>query len=438
MNIFQGAHFKNFLIRQFIVSIFILIALFILTTFLLHLNLTTFLALSISTTLCLGGLTFWALKKQPLEWDELESRLMHFQKELSSQNDQMVRTNAQIRALMRGVSNPILIVDQKLKSLFSNPAFRKFFQKGSKLKNQKHLTEWFRNPDLIHAFEECVQQGKSHSLTLDYGGFYFSIALTPLKPKRVSEVYGAVAIFHDITEIKKAENIRKEFVANASHELRTPLTSVKGYTDILVQDLKDKNYGAAELCLQKIQMNTERLSNLVQDLLDLSSLETGQPLEKISLSTEEMTQSIVNQLLERALLKGHKIIRSYETKTVFADPKRLEQVLFNLLDNAIKYSTEKTPIQLSWKQEDNYTVFSILNEGPLISPEHQKRLFERFYRVDKARSRSLGGTGLGLAIVKHIMQRHKGSITIESIHSPTSENALTSFTCSFPNPHSVT
>jgi two-component system phosphate regulon sensor histidine kinase PhoR len=233
-----------------------------------------------------------------------------------------------------------------------------------------------------------------------------------------------------VTELKRAENIRIEFVANVSHELRTPLTAIKGYTDTLREDVGHGRYDAAGKFLEVISRNVDRLMSLIGDLLDLSSLEShdGKELQKSTINTREITERVVAHLESRRAEKRHTIETRFTVEAVDADPKRLEQVLVNLIENAVKYVPASGKIVVSWESgEQNSVLLKVSDNGPGIPVEHHSRLFERFYRVDPGRSRDSGGTGLGLAIVKHIMQRHGGSVWISS-----EMGKGTTFICRFP------
>jgi two-component system phosphate regulon sensor histidine kinase PhoR len=237
-----------------------------------------------------------------------------------------------------------------------------------------------------------------------------------------------VGVFHDVTELKRAEQMRIEFVANVSHELRTPLTAIKGYADTLSADL-DAGKPSEKEFVRAIQRNSDRLMSLIHDLLDLSSLESGaEELRTDLVNTAEISRKVIGQIEPTAKQKGQTISLDLKTANVLADPARLEQVLVNLLDNAVKYTPNGGSISVSWFRLNGGGVeLWVSDTGPGISAEHHGRLFERFYRVDKARSRQLGGTGLGLAIVKHIMQRHGGSVRVES---QVGKGAV--FICTFP------
>ncbi len=230
-----------------------------------------------------------------------------------------------------------------------------------------------------------------------------------------------------IVALKKAEKMRIDFVANVSHELRTPLTSIKGYTETLLQDLEEGRELDPEF-LKIILKNSNRLLALINDLLDLSAIESGaDELHPADINLHEMTEHVVKHLITIADKKHTKVQVNVETDALVADPKRLEQVLTNLIDNAIKYCPNHSVITVTWKAEAGQIVLRVSDNGPGIAAKSLDRLFERFYRLDKGRSREMGGTGLGLSIVKHIMQRHNGSVEVES-----TLGQGTTFICHFP------
>jgi two-component system phosphate regulon sensor histidine kinase PhoR len=230
-----------------------------------------------------------------------------------------------------------------------------------------------------------------------------------------------------IVALKKAEKMRIEFVANVSHELRTPLTSIKGYTETLLQDLEEGREADPEF-LKIILKNSNRLLALINDLLDLSAIESGAlEINVIDINPNEALQHVLERIEPVAQAKKTKIVTQVETKTLKADPKRIEQVLANLIDNAIKYCPAQSTITVQFFDEADATILKVADNGPGIPEKYLDRLFERFYRLDKGRSRETGGTGLGLSIVKHIMQRHNGSVKAES-----TVGQGTTFTCTFP------
>ncbi|MGZ5279945.1 MAG: sensor histidine kinase, partial [Pseudobdellovibrionaceae bacterium] len=240
-------------------------------------------------------------------------------------------------------------------------------------------------------------------------------------------LYGAMALFHDITEIKKADQIRIEFVENASHELRTPLTSVKGFVDTAKEDLQAGRTEQLGYFLNVISKNVDRLTELVGDMLTLSALDSGAAVKKELIRPIEITQDLIERMASLAAEKQIAIQITAEAEELSADPRKVDQVLGNLVGNAIKYIPIGGKIDVRWEEDDQHVILRVIDNGPGIAEMHLKRLFERFYRIDKGRSRDVGGTGLGLSIVKHIMQTHGGSVQVKSELGFGSE-----FICLFP------
>jgi two-component system, OmpR family, phosphate regulon sensor histidine kinase PhoR len=223
--------------------------------------------------------------------------------------------------------------------------------------------------------------------------------------------HGTVLVFRDLTRLKQLESARQEFVANVSHELRTPLSLIKGYVETLLDGARD-NPEVATKFLQTIDRNAERLRLLIEDLLTISELESGRvKLNLHVVALGPVVAKVLEDYRARAETKGLSLINEVSDLAVRADVDRLEQVLGNLVDNGIKYGRAKGSVTVSAHAVDGGQIeVSVQDDGPGIPAEAVERLFERFYRVDKARSREQGGTGLGLAIVKHIVQSHGGRV----------------------------
>ena len=358
----------------------------------------------------------------PLQWLTLESELKKFRMEF-------LRENAQVRALMKGVPDPIFITDEHLKPLFINSSFKRFFHVPKGQKNIESIDDYFDAEEVKSELQKTITSAKSRQFTIaltpkvqNEPTYHFSVSLSPIRIKSENSIFGAAAIFHDVTEIKNTEMIRTEFVANASHELRTPLTVITGYTHTLLDDLKTHNITSAYSCAEVIEKTSKRLMNLVQDLLDISTLESQKGIQKKWHSTQSLTQGPMDQIQAKASEKNQKVNLKFEAEQVFCDGKRAEQVMINLIENAIKYSNEGDHIDVEWSENSRQTFLKVQDHGPGIA-----KLFERFYRVDQHRSREKGGTGLGLAIAKHILQRHGGKIEVES-----DAGEGTVFLCSFP------
>lgn len=369
------------------------------------------------------------------EWSDLESALDRIQSDLIQKTEQLSREREELATLMSAISDAIFAVDLEGNPLFFNSRFALLFG-GKEFQSRKpRLGEIFRAPEILRAYQGVFAEGRTQNaeaslhMTGDSVTHDFTLAVAPLH-RADATVYGAVGIFHDVTELKRAEKIRIDFVANVSHELRTPLTAIKGYADTLREDMALKRYDSSEKFLEIILKNVDRLMSLIRDLLDLSWLESSQTeegLAKSSVSIRELTDRALVQLETRRAQKSHSIETSFGAEVVDADPARIEQVVVNLMENAIKYTPAGGRISVRWDKLPNAVRLQVSDNGPGIAPEHYPRLFERFYRVDQARSRDVGGTGLGLAIVKHIMQRHGGSISVSG-----EPGGGTTFTCLFP------
>ena len=219
-------------------------------------------------------------------------------------------------------------------------------------------------------------------------------------------------VFHDISYYKKAQQMREDFVANVSHEVRTPLTALKGYVQML-RSFDFASEAKAQDCMKRIESNTERVMKLFQDVLNLSMIEAKQQIHKELIGTQELTESVLDNVRQNYPNKYFEVNAEYDVEEVYAEPMLFEQVITNLVDNAFKYTPDKGKVLIQWYKKDQQIIFQIKDSGVGMASEHLPRLFERFYRVDPSRS-EMRGTGLGLAIVKHIVQKHRGKITVTS------------------------
>lgn len=227
---------------------------------------------------------------------------------------------------------------------------------------------------------------------------------------------GAILVFHDLTRIKQLERTRQEFVANVSHELRTPLSLIKGFVETLLEGAKNDPEKATRF-LQTIEKHTDRLTFLIEDLLTISRLESGQIIMNLHpVDLREETERVADDLRSRAEEKQATLQNQVpEGLRAHADADRLQQVLFNLIENAIKYGRPSGNVVIGGRGVANGRIeLWVRDDGPGIPADSRDRVFERFYRVDRARSRETGGTGLGLSIVKHIVQAHGGEVWLES------------------------
>ena len=375
------------------------------------------------------------LQEEPGEWTDLERALNRIHRDLRSRTEDLSREREELSALIGAVSDAILAVGEDENPLFFNPQFALLFGGKEREGRRPSLSEMFRSPDVLSAYRECLRTGERktvsaslHTKSSTNIPRVFSISIAPLRDNESGEVFGVVGIFHDVTELKQAEQIRIEFVGNASHELRTPITNIKGYVETLKDDFKNDRYDGAQPFIEIISKNVDRLIFLVNDLLDLSTLEQGAELAKTVVSTKDVTEHALRSVETRRAARKQTIRVHDQAGQLMADSRRLEQVATNLIDNAIKYTPEGSSIDVTWELDGDSVNLRVKDNGAGIPPEHHARLFERFYRVDAGRSREQGGTGLGLAIVKHIMLKHGGSIRVVSKLGQGSE-----FICTFPH-----
>ena len=266
-----------------------------------------------------------------------------------------------------------------------------------------------RDPDLLRAVDDVLQSGKVQHATLFsiLPGRTFGMTAASLPDG------GVVCVLRDSTEIARVERTRRDFIANVSHELRTPLTSLLGYTETLIDESSDAK---TREFLEIIRRNAQRMSRLTEDLLTLARVESGEErLQPVLVSAKELLRDAQTSFNEVAKSKGLTIeIFEVSDSQVFADKDAIHQVFANLIDNALKYASGTRKIEIGATDRQELVEFYVRDFGPGIRSEHLPRLFERFYRVDKARSREAGGTGLGLAIVKHIVLNHGGQTGVTS------------------------
>jgi two-component system, OmpR family, phosphate regulon sensor histidine kinase PhoR len=362
------------------------------------------------------------------EWSDLESTLHRIGRDMQNKDISLSKEREEIETIMSAIREAVVAVDRNGDLLFFNSQFVAFF--GDLLRKKGRISDFFRSPDIIESFRSTLNTGKPHGIDtkLRLKGEsqvrHFSLSVTSLKLEDGS-IYGAVGVFHDVTELKRMDQVRIDFVANVSHELRTPLTSIKGYAQTLKDDSPPGS--APRKYLETIERNTDRLIALVQDLLNLSALESGADLEKEVFSVKNITEKVLAQLDNIRIARNHTVVQHFEFVNMNGDPKRVEQVVFNLLENAFKYMPTGGAVEIYWEDKGSDHQLRIKDNGLGIPEEHHSRVFERFYRIDSARNREQGGTGLGLAIVKHIVQRHGGKIQVSG-----GLGKGTEFTCTFP------
>jgi two-component system, OmpR family, phosphate regulon sensor histidine kinase PhoR len=352
-----------------------------------------------------------ALEKR-IEEQAREINRLRDQEELSSE-----RAEAQRQALFNSMAEGFLLLDRNGRVQTINQSLRQFFSLEGDVRG-KTILETLRSHELLELWEQVQRESHVRRFEVEFPGknarsFEVSAAILP---GRAGGIDGGVFIFHDMTRIKQLENTRREFVANVSHELRTPLTLIKGFVETLIDGAKNDPQ-LSERFLQTIDKHTDRLTFLIEDLLTISRLESGQiVLNQQPIQLREVVERVVDDLESRAAERKIALHNEVPAEIeALADADRLQQVLFNLTDNSIKYGRAEGAVWITAnKRGDGMIEMCVRDNGPGIPPESVERVFERFYRVDKARSREQGGTGLGLAIVKHIIQSHHGEVWLKS------------------------
>jgi two-component system phosphate regulon sensor histidine kinase PhoR len=326
------------------------------------------------------------------------------------------QAKAERQTLFNSMTEGVILLDRNGRIQLVNQSLERQFALHTDVRGQT-LNEAFRRPELTQLLARLDNERKVLSCELEVGGIearYFEVNAATVFD-RDARMQGAILVFHDLTRIRQLENTRREFVANVSHELRTPLSLIKGYVETLLDGaITDPELSAK--FLQTIDRHSNRLTNLIEDLLTISRLESGQiTLQLRTLPLRPFTSGLIAEMQTRANERGTKIINEIpEGLAGRADPDRLEQVVVNLVENAVKYGRAKGRVVVRGRAVNGHVEICVADDGPGIPPEARERVFERFYRIDKARSRDAGGTGLGLAIVKHIVQSHGGKVWVES------------------------
>lgn len=354
-------------------------------------------------------------------------RLAHVLNELlakvESQINLLEKENRQHQAILGNMAEAVIAVDKDTRIISVNPSGEKMLNIPGRQIEGKLFLEVFPNNDIGEIVTDVLRSGKF--LPKELSVIWplqktFQVNATPLFEN--SAVNGCVLVIHDITEMRRLEKVRSDFVANVSHELKTPLTSIKGFVETLLEGALDDKVESRNF-LRIVQEHAERLDRLTSDLLSLSSLESRQAeIKKEKVAVRPLVEQIASgfsvQLKKRSLRFENKVS---DNVLANADKNKIEQVFTNLIDNAIKFNREGGMVEVSALMQGGFVKFIVKDAGSGIPEKDIPRIFERFYRVDKGRSRELGGTGLGLSIVKHIVESHDGSVGVVSTEGLGSE-----------------
>lgn len=350
------------------------------------------------------------------EFDYLAGVLNEMAGRIEEQMHKLSSEQQRLAAILRGMGEGVMVTDTRGTVMLINPACRRQFGLQGDVEGRP-LVEVCRHPDLLQAFEEQRESGHEISceITIPATNLVLRAHWVPLSGDNGKR--GTVAVFHDISDLKRVETMRRDFVANVSHELRTPVAVIKGYAETLLDGTLEESSDRSRRFVEVIVSHAERLTNLINDILTLSKLEAKDA--SLTLHPLDLCGTVRKALMlmeDHARTKGVKLsaVCPEGLPKVLADQGQLEQVLLNLLDNAIKYTPDGGDVAIEASTSQGRLQISVSDTGIGIPSKDLPRIFERFYRVDEGRSREQGGTGLGLSIVKHIVQLHGGEITVTS------------------------
>ncbi|RJP27910.1 MAG: PAS domain-containing protein [Candidatus Omnitrophota bacterium] len=336
-----------------------------------------------------------------------------FREKVSALEKEVAKSHAILNSMAEGV----IITDIESRIVSFNPSIEEIFHVTRAASQGKFFLEVISNTDISEVISEVLRNkefiSREISLLWPVQRVFHVNASPLLEEERIS---GCLVVIHDITEIRRLEAMRRDFIANISHEIKTPLTSIKGYVETLLEGAMDDKENRIEF-LNIIRNHTNRLNTLIEDLLNLSYLESGSAaLDKTAVNLYNLTQEVLSGFKGQALRRNIKIVNNLPSDiSVAADKNMMYQVFNNLLDNAFKFNKDNTSIKIYSETISGLIKVTIEDSGCGIPEKEAGRIFERFYRVDKARSRELGGTGLGLSIVKHIIELHLGTVGVDSI-----------------------
>lgn len=341
-------------------------------------------------------------------FNRMSEQLEHSVKDLKDRNNEL-------EAILRSMSSGVLAINGKDEILFYNDAFLKFIGRRGEFLGESiyHLVRSTLIFDAIDKVRDTREMFCEEGQMQATGNLYIRVTGTVLNQDRMQS-RSVLLIIEDITEVKKLENMRSDFVSNVTHELKTPLTSIRGFVETLKQGaIRNEEY--ARKFLDIIDIEAERLYTLIQDILLLAEIEAGNDYNIEECDVNSIVSDSLELLRRKAQEKELALIFEPEpyVKPFSCNPDRMKQLLINLVDNAVK-NTEKGSVTVRCKCINNHLMISVKDTGIGIPKEHLSRIFERFYRVDKGRSRKMGGTGLGLSIVKHIVEMYNGDIFIDS------------------------
>lgn len=324
---------------------------------------------------------------------------------------------ALLTTILSNMMEGVVAVDTNGRILFINAAIARLFEIDAANANGKHLLEIVRQNQINVLLQSVLKDRKPRTdelRTFAPEERIFEAIAAPLIEN--GHHVGALLVLHDITKVRRLEQVRRDFVANVSHEMRTPLASIKGFAETLRTGAMDDENVAVEF-LKSIERHTDNMTALVEDLLDLTAIESGHraPIKE-ALHLEEIVPEVIKGISPVAHKQNIEVSTELTTagSPVSMDRRHFKQILANLLENAIKFNQERGWVKIRSTQKDETIELTVNDSGSGIPAQDLPRIFERFYRVDKARSRAMGGTGLGLSIVKHLIEANGGTISVHS------------------------
>jgi two-component system phosphate regulon sensor histidine kinase PhoR len=353
------------------------------------------------------------------EIGQLAENLNVMSQQLEKKIAAIIEDKNKMEAILSGMREGVIVIDKNENIVIFNSALAAMLELRSDKYIGKPFWEIISNNQVNSILEKAVKNKESSSIQVSVLQFSetrnFQIQTAPISDPK-GRLLGIVGVFHDVTELKKFEKTRSEFIANVSHELKTPITSIIGFVETLrdgaINDLKKRDE-----FLNIIHSHSQRLDNLVNDILSLSRIEFREiEMNPEPISIKEILESVESLFKDKIRSKEQSLRMQIPSglPAVFSDPEMIIQVFSNLIDNAIKFTPDRGKITVEAGEEENFIRIDVSDTGIGIAEEHLPRIFERFYRVDKARSREMGGTGLGLAIVKHIVHANRGKVAVRS------------------------
>lgn len=334
-----------------------------------------------------------------------------------TQSPENLAGSALLEATMNGMREGLLVVNKDMRVIASNPAAHKLFNPSVRALKSQRLTELTRNPAIYSAFLDGLNGIERSGVKVETHGperQVFDLRVVSIGSTNGNGAEGALGVFFEITRTERLELVRQEFLSNVSHELRTPLTAIIAFVETLENGAME-DPESSQRFLSIIRKNASRMHGLIDDILELTAIEGGNvTLRAKPVELHELVQEVCASLAAKAAAQNVALKNNVSPDVmVHADERRLEQMLTNLIDNGIKFSRENGTVSISHEAGARDRIL-VQDNGDGIPAQHLERLFERFYRVDRARSRDIGGTGLGLAIVKHLALLHGGEVTVAS------------------------